>query len=619
MVRDDQDRAQGHSTDTTARGAGVCLWGLGIAALVAMLTQLGGRILNVVTYSFADAPWSGWLVSCWPAVAAAGAAAMLAFRRRRNIGEDCPHSTLSAGVPLLATIAVAALWWWRGAPDFVSMCVAFAAVSWSLSRLGEGGMQAAGRGWSAWLAPVLLVLLIVGVTAWHAQQQYGLWRHFMLGYADCGQMMTDMEDCLPWKDVGQQRFARPAMANHCVPLFYTLAPLYAVFRSPIFLMVVGPLAFNVAALAFYRYVRETTRSCWTALAVAVAWLALPSLARLPYSNTYGFQPPYLAVPWLAFAFTLGLQGRWRWSYVCLTAAVLCQETVCGVAFGWGLYLALVERRHKHGLILMGCSAVYLVVATQVIVPIFSGPAGYARGELYGDGGALAMLARLDRPRVGLYLLALMAPLLPSVVRGGRLLLAAAPTLLLVLLLANDDYLNVKYWHQSSVLAILFLAAVVGIVRRLPADGTPHRSQFGQAIALLVGVLLFHQMLASTPLSPSWHVARAMPNRPEQPAREAAVAFVRARFQPDQAIVAATERLGAHFTDYRTVMMLAGGLPANDLDADVALVIDRSDGWDGMISSGGLPELMRAALEADFEIVAEYGPVLILHQVQRPAD
>ena len=76
-------------------------------------------------------------------------------------------------------------------------------------------------------APALLMIVILVSTVWHAAEQIRLWRNFMLGYADFGFFVTELEHCLPWKQVGAGRFADTRMGYHCIWMFYLLAPFYA--------------------------------------------------------------------------------------------------------------------------------------------------------------------------------------------------------------------------------------------------------------------------------------------------------------------------------------------------------------------------------------------------------
>ena len=597
---------------------GAALWLVGLGALFVVYGVLSHRVVNVVTYELSDAAVAPAWLAYWAPCVGAAAAALLAILHRfgpaRPKGVQVAEpSAARAGLPLVLMLAVTGLWLTGSAPTYLTVCLALVGFVWSISRLGQGVVPPLRRRRVDRYAPALLAIAILASTIWHAAEQARLWRSFMFGYADFGFFVTELEHCLPWKEVGPGRFADTRMGYHCIWMFYLLAPFYALVRSPVFLMFVGPLALNLAAAPFYQLARDRTGSRVVGLLVGLAWLALSSVSRLPYSNTYGFQSIYLAVPWLAWAFTLGARGHWRWSYLCLAGALLCEETACGVAFGWGVYLMLWGGRQRDGLWVVVLTAAYLWLCTAVVIPFFAPSGQYTRLGLFGYVTGGDIIDRVLRPRVAFYVLALTAPLVPGLLRGWKVLIAAVPTLLLVALFREADYLNIKYWHQSSVLPVLFLAATMGVTyaARSQAGGAPARGAVGPALGLLVGALLFHQLTGLSPLTRSYQFAAQQRALHDRDPRTVAVDYVRKHFPPERTAVIATERMAAHFTDYRTVR------PARDADwprptqTPHVLVVDRSDGWDPMIRSGRVEALLKRARAAGFTPVHEEGSVLVL--------
>lgn len=541
--------------------------------------------------------------------------------------------------PFLIPPAVAVYWQSRDAPDFVSMCLAFVAIALAVDRCGRWGGRCAESTPSRMhgAAPFLLAAAIAASTLWHAAQQHRFWQHFMLGFADFGPLTIELEHCLPWKQAGPWRFCDSWLQWHAIFMFYALAPFYALFRSPVFLMVVGPLMLNLASVPFYQLARRRSGSPAVGLLVALAWLALPSVSRLPYSNTYGFHPLFMAVPWLAFAFSLAFTGRWAASHVCLVGAALCEETTCGVVFGWGLYLALFSRRRRDGLIIAAASIAYLLLCTMVVIPSFHRTGEYTRLELFGDlfgaapvEAAAGVIERLTRPRAALYVLALFAPLLPSLLRRWKLIVAALPTLLLILLVQQPDYLNLKFWHHTHVPVVLFTAAALGATAERRREGMSIAAELpppsgeplpppppaaaaihARAWALLAGALLFHHALGMSPLSKLQRLHHYSPTLTVRDPRLDIVAAIRDRFDPSQYAVIATERMAAHFMDYQMVMRVRWIDPSALRDSPILLVFDRSDGWDDVVSQRRSEEFLSQARAAGFEPVFEDGTVAVL--------
>lgn len=668
------------------------LWIVGIASVAFVLFRADAFILNVVNYRAEPAKLVGG-IAIWIIIALIVATTALLATLRRQLGDivspntdddrgdSAPMTLLSpvhradlSGVPLLLPIAVALLTINGWVVNYVGVTAAIVGLVWSLDLLGGGVRPWRGGAIVDAAAPWLLVVAIIAGAIWHGNEQARLWRDFMLGYADFGFFTTDLEHCLPWNDHGSLRFIDIRMGYHCVPVFYLLAPLYAIARTPLFLMYLGPLALNLAALPFYQLARQRSQSATVGLIVGLAWLLVPSISRLPYSNTYGFQSIYLAVPWLAFAFSLAMRDKWRASYIALAVALLCEETVCGVAFGWGAFLFTMRDRRREGLMVMAVAIGYLLFTTQVIIPAFAASGRYTRIDLIGNAPIGDVLSRLSEWRVPYYLLALTAPLMPFILRQPRILIAAIPTLSLVVLLKYREYLCIKFWHQSSVLPVLFLAATLGAtgaiarwrlrrrgsasardyiestdhmgshgydsdvpipeprrsrsvpVRRMKqTDGTassaifsqipdriiegPDRG-FGPPLAMLLGVFLFHYLLAYSPLAKALQDRQARASiAGERPAQlQHVVDYVREHFPPRQTTIVATQRLAAHFTDYRMIF------PATHADANDPLrlptiyVVDKKDVWDEVVGGDKLAAFLK-------QIATDgYVPILEQHDV-----
>ena len=472
-----------------------------------------------------------------------------------------------------------------------------------------------GRSAAMWLALLLVAAAVAVATTYHTLEQAHFWRHFMLGYADFGFFTVDLEQCLPGKDLGSARFADTGMAYHVMPLFYALAPLYAVFRSPVFLMAVGSLCLQLPALIFARFTQRRTGSPTAGVIAGLAWLLLPSVSRLPYAGTYGFQAVYLAIPLLALTVTLGLDGRWRWSSLCLVLAVLCKETVCGFALGWGVYVALGARKPRLGWTIAGLAVGYAALALGVVAPALANAGQTSRVELFGAVSLGEMAHRLSRLRVWLFLGTLAIPLGRPLLRQWRLALAGVPTLVLVVLLADPDYISLKFWHHSSVLPVLFAAALLGCLPRGNSQGKPAAASPPlRLVALLLAIAAAHQLFGFSPLTQAYRVQRGIPHLRQPDPRLAGVQQVRELFPPDDYTIVATERVAAHFTDYHRVQTLSRAALAPPPTGWDLYLIDPADRWDTVVRSAGADAIHASLLREGYRLVGRYAG---LHLYARP--
>lgn len=602
----------------------ICAGAAALLAWTSIYAALDELIINVVTYKLqrVDAPklWGSLFVSFLPTLLII---AVTGVQIRRALKAPDPRVTFvtghSAGRPWrliigsVGLVTVGLIWQWGTQPQLWLVALSFICMGWMVGALGRPGL--ARTQWLERPSPFLLALAIIVFTLWQIVQQVDYWQHFMLGYADFGFFTTELEHCLPWKDVGPARFSDTRLGYHSVFMFYLLVPSYMLARSPAFLMVVGPLVLNISAFAFYLLARDRAGSRTAGLLAGLAWLLLPSMSRLPASNTYGFQSIYLAVPFLAFCYVQAMRGRWTISHVCLACALLCEETVCGVALGWGFYLAIWGGRRRDGVIIMALSVFYLILCTKFLIPAFTPTGNYTRMMLFGDLSPAVVWERLTRPRVAFYVSALLLPFFPAIWTQWRLLVVALPTLFLVCLMQQNDYLNIKYWHQSSMLPVFFTAAVLGTtVPRHTVEAKARRAlSLGSLLGLLMTVLLFHHWMGSSPMAQADRIYQADPRLSLPDPRQDVVYWVRRRFQPESVEVLATERMAAHFIDYRMVYPAAtAGLHVTG-DRPTLLIVDREDRWDKILVENYLGEFLQEALDAGFTPIHEAGDVVILER------
>jgi uncharacterized membrane protein len=498
-------------------------------------------------------------------------------------------------------------------------------VGWGWGRLGFDR-----PGWASGLAVGSIVAAIVALTVVHTIIQINFFEHFMLGHADFGHYLEEFKNVLTGRGLRCDSFPHTRFGQHFVPLIFILLPGYMLWPSPVYLFVCGPLFVHLAALPIYTLARRRAESVSVAWMLAMAWLLLPSLGRLVYSGTYGFQWIYFAMPLMAGLIAADLSNRPRLAWTLAVLTLLCQETTAAATLGWGVYRAIFSKNRFSGFLLAAVSILYLLLCMKVIIPIFAVDPRYQRLDMYGalGGTPLQLLAapftdpaefarRLFRWEAGYYLLTLLGGMafLPFV--GWRMTLAAVPALLTILLFDNPEWLSIKFWHHCTLLPILFMAtwAIVDRTTATPivpsrfvrflAGCTPspagiHR---GIALAVLSCSALAHYFYGFSPLSKSFEVYAADPSLHRPDPRMDLVRRLRAAI-PRTSSIHATERLAAHFTDYQ--FLFTGVL---DRSADV-VIIDRADDWDPT----GLPQqTARFAADPRYELWADSDGIAIFRR------
>ncbi len=468
------------------------------------------------------------------------------------------------------------------------------------------------------LALCSIILLIALLTVIHTNIQVNFFEHFMLGHSDIGHFTEELKNALAGRGLRSDSFENTRFGWHFVPLMYVLLPGYALWPSPVYLMVCSALVVHLAALPAFYVARRLSGSAAIGWMWAVAWLLLPSQSRLVYANTYGFQWSNVAMPLVALMIAANLTRRWRVGVVMAAVVLLSRETAAAAVLGWGLYVTFFTPRRKTGLIFIAASVAYVVLCINVLIPHFSEAGRYERLDMFGELGTTAggllhntyarldlIIERLLRREVFYFLLILLVPMGLVPVAGWRMAVAALPTFLLIALLENNEWLSIKFWHQATVLPFLFFAGMTAmkVKRGPPGDRQRPRGgavNFALAAAVLVSAALGHYFYGYSPISKAYepYAVGAALHKPDP--RLETVRRLRGEISVERTILA-TERLAAHFTDHKRLYTGRRILPAD------YVLIDRADGWD----TSGLPQkASEFAGRSDYRLYGEFGSIVV---------
>lgn len=541
--------------------------------------------------------------------------------RRQTRGPFLLHFLCFSG-PMALTLPLGIFSFSSNPPPFHSLLVAMIGAGAAAYFAGSRLRLSSGR-----LLPKLALISLFGViallTALHVQIQLNFYNHFMFGHADIGHFTEELKNALAGRGLRSDSFDNTRLGWHFVPLMFVLVPGYALWPSITYLMTLGPLVLHLGALPVFWFVRRRTDSVLIAWICALAWLMLPSLSRLVYSNTYGFAWLYTSVPILALLLGAALLQRWKICWFLVVVLLLSRETHTAVTLGFGAYLSFFTARRRAGLLIMAVSVVYALLCAAFIIPYFAKVGRYERLDMFGElGGSVGELAvsvftkpgvffsRLIRPQSINFVVLLLATMFFLPLRGWRLALAALPALMVHLLLQGTDWISIKFWHHAMVLPIIFFAALSvmrsreaiadGELNSIPRSEIALRRNLGIALALLTCAFWGHYFFGFSPLSKAYEVYARDPFLQNPDPRLTFIEQLRNEIPRERSILA-TERVAAHFTDYKRLYTGRRFRPAD------FIILDRSDLWD----TSGLPRRdQEFASGGEYDVYTEQGPIIV---------
>ena len=362
---------------------------------------------------------------------------------------------------------------------------------------------------------------------------------------------------------------RNHLGVHFSPLTALFAPIYAVFPTPMVLMVGQGLAVGMTLVLLYQLgmlILDPAvfgdRRPWIILG-----FCLLAFFYGPFTNALlsHFHPPTVAMPVLAGSL-IALIERRTWLLALLVAVLLTAKENAPLAVaGLGVYAALVQGRWQLGIALGITALVSLALVLEVVMPAF-------------QEGSWALAGRLDPLALPgkklLYLFLLLLPLGFLPLLAWRAALAALPLIAVNLAVGYEGQLEFKYHYNDLISIFLVVAAMHGLnrLRTLSLAGLAPTMRTGSIMATLVLLaLVFNKgrspitdMVKHWPSGDHWRLHQEL-----APYRQA---------PSDQAMVAQSG-LGPYLSSRDRYVMLKTGWRDEKLrSGDLILLSDMADDY-----------------------------------------
>jgi uncharacterized membrane protein len=285
------------------------------------------------------------------------------------------------------------------------------------------------------------------------------------------------------------------LGNHAHLISFLVAPLYAVFPSPLTLLVLQTLALGLAAWPLYLLARDILGAKGAAV-VAAIYLLYPGLG---YTNLFEYHPTVLATSFLAWMLYYFHKERFALFLSFAALALLCQENVALAVIMTGVYAILVRRpfRWIFWPLFIGCA--YLITVVLIVIPHFNkgtiqfisiyAPLGNSYLEIAWNllqHPWLALRSMLLRYKL-VYLAQVFLPLAFVPFLSPAALLIALPFFVQHLLSTRSTEATIYYHYLAELLPLIFFAFIMGIrnISKIPLCRSHRRLVFVLLLAMAV--------------------------------------------------------------------------------------------------------------------------------------
>jgi uncharacterized membrane protein len=348
------------------------------------------------------------------------------------------------------------------------------------------------------------------------------------------------------------------LSAHVDPILVLLAPLWWIWPSPSMLLVAQAAAIAAGAFPVFWLARKHLGSEQAALGLALAYLLYPALEWMTLSE---FHPVALATPLLLYALWYLDQDRLVLFGVFALLAALTKEHVPLVIAALAIWYAVTRRRAAIGASIAVAGVAWTALALLAVIPHFNegGSAFYARySEVGGSPEGLLetatddpgrLLEQVFGPRSLGYVAQLVAPLalLPL---AAPIVIAAAPEIGINVLSATPTQTTIHYHYAAAAIPPLVAAAVfgaAGLARRRPRWTEPF------AAVAVAATLVSNYLLGPIPIWRHVPGGETLGTRSVEVVPHDRLAAAALEVIPDDAVVSATNSLGAHLSERRRVL------------------------------------------------------------------
>ena len=281
----------------------------------------------------------------------------------------------------------------------------------------------------------------------------------------------------------------PFLGNHLNFILFLIVPIYAVFKSPITLLLLQTMALGFSGYPIYLIAKEQLPKK-ISLLLLFAYLFYPCLG---YVNLYEFHIPPFATFFLAALLYAIYKNRFRLSLVFLIFALLCQENIPFVTVPLGVYLLIIKKPPKWWLTMIIVSGIWFWLSFFKLIPYFSkGVIQFI--AIYGHlGGSIAEVVKniLTHPIMVLkiilikknliYLTQIFGPVAFLPILNPISFLGATPTLFQHLLSLREVEHTIYYHYTAEIIPFVFFSSIFALKKVLSF----YKKENFIAIALLI--------------------------------------------------------------------------------------------------------------------------------------
>jgi len=262
----------------------------------------------------------------------------------------------------------------------------------------------------------------------------------------------------------------PYLGTHVEITSVLLLPIYALFSSPLTLLIIQSLFLGLAAVPLYMIAKEKLDNSWGVIFVII-YLLYPAVG---FTNLNEYHPESFLPLIQFFLFYFFLKNNFKKFFVFLLLCVLSKENMSLMMIMLGFYAWIDKRPRRWSIVPILSGVIWFFVYKFLIFPVFCGDK-VGMMSIYAHLGnnffqifqnilfhPIQVLRMMLMPQKLLYLSLLFGPLSFLPLFCPLILLITLPNFLQHLLSLRPMEYSIYFYYPSECLAFIFIAAIFGL-------------------------------------------------------------------------------------------------------------------------------------------------------------
>jgi len=262
------------------------------------------------------------------------------------------------------------------------------------------------------------------------------------------------------------------LGDHAAWILYLIAPLYFILPSIYWLFIIQAFALSIALIPIWHLGKSMNLSDAKTKTVCLIYILYPLIFNV---NLFDFHPEVIAVPLLFFALLSVQLNKLFWFIISIILILGCKAVLALTILMMGIWLMIFNSHKIYGFIAIFSGILWFIIATQIIIPTFSGEeaAAVSRYAFLGDSVTEIILNLFLQPQIILshlftlanleYLFLLFIPVIPVLAwQKFTYLIPSLPTFFLNLITEYQPQKDLVHQYSLPIIPFLILTIIASL-------------------------------------------------------------------------------------------------------------------------------------------------------------